>query len=285
MEILFKIQQEIKAPKNQYNKFGGYNYRSLEDITEAFKTVAAKHNVALLLSDDIVQIGDRYYIKASAKLIDKSGKVIAENTAFARESENKKGMDDAQVTGAASSYARKYALNGLFALDDTKDPDTEEHHRTTSYNSTPQKQAAGFDTKTAAPANGKRKKTESFIDQLAESKRLVDELDKEKQTLVKDLKEFFPNVGLNGFIKLLSKPEKDPDALADLIKWYLYFAADCDKDKAEQLLKEISEYKGKSLNTPDDLYHLSPARVAVIYGKAKDILYKHIQKLKGFEVE
>ena len=117
---LSKIQQQLKAPKGQLNKFGNYRYRSCEDIIEAVKPLL--NGASLVISDEVVLIGDRYYIKATATLSD--GKETIQATAYARESEQRKGMDDGQLTGAASSYARKYALNGLFAIDDTKDADT-----------------------------------------------------------------------------------------------------------------------------------------------------------------
>lgn len=119
------IQAELKAPKGQHNSFGNYRYRSCEDILEALKPVLAKHDMAVTLSDEIEVAGDRVYVKATARLLHKTG-VVATTTAFAREAQSKKGMDDSQITGTASSYARKYALNGLFAIDDTKDADTDE---------------------------------------------------------------------------------------------------------------------------------------------------------------
>ena len=125
MKKLQAIQQELKAPKGQENKFGGYRYRSCEDIMEAVKPLLDKNNAILTIADDIVLVGDRFYVKATAILADsETGEQIAQTTAFARESITKKGMDDSQITGAASSYARKYALNGLFCIDDTKDADT-----------------------------------------------------------------------------------------------------------------------------------------------------------------
>lgn len=120
-EKLLKIQTELKAPKNQRNNFGGYNYRSCEDIFEAVKPLLEKEGLLLRLTDELVNIGDRYYIKATAILTD--GNETIENTAYAREEETKKGMDGSQITGASSSYARKYALNGLFLIDDVKDSD------------------------------------------------------------------------------------------------------------------------------------------------------------------
>lgn len=125
-EKLLKIQTELKAPKNQVNKFGGYNYRSCEDILEAVKPLLDKYRCTLKIADELVNIGERYYIKATAKLIDVDKETFIENTAFAREEESKKGMDGSQITGATSSYCRKYCLNGLFLIDDTKDADTEE---------------------------------------------------------------------------------------------------------------------------------------------------------------
>lgn len=124
---LLKIQSELKAPKNQYNNFGKYKYRNCEDILEAVKPLLLKYNCTLTIHDEIVNIGTRFYIKAIAEF--KDGKEVTTVTAFAREEEIKKGMDGSQVTGAASSYARKYALNGLFLIDDTKDADATNDHK------------------------------------------------------------------------------------------------------------------------------------------------------------
>lgn len=157
-EKLVNIQSELKAPKGQYNSFGKYKYRSAEDILEAVKPLCHTHGTVLTISDELVVLGthnpiayqqeeydknakgmvtvnyitgeQRFYIKATATLHDLNGNVIS-NTAYAREEESKKGMDSSQITGTASSYARKYALNGLFAIDDTKDADTDEHAKQT----------------------------------------------------------------------------------------------------------------------------------------------------------
>ena len=130
-EKLIKVQNELKAPKNQRNNFGGYNYRSCEDILEAVKPILKENGLTLFITDDIVNVGDRYYIVAIATLVDiETGEKIT-TQANARESEIKKGMDDSQITGTASSYARKYCLNGLFLIDDTKDADTNEYQKTT----------------------------------------------------------------------------------------------------------------------------------------------------------
>lgn len=123
---LLAVQMELKAPKNQYNSFGKYHYRSCEDILEAVKPLCQKHNLLLTLADAIVEIGGRVYVRATATVVDNDS-VNSEGyvsvNAYAREDENKKGMDGAQVTGSTSSYARKYALNGLFLIDDNKDSD------------------------------------------------------------------------------------------------------------------------------------------------------------------
>ena len=128
-------QAELKAPKNQYNSFGKYNYRSCEDILEAAKPINKKHGLVLLLTDKPVCIGQRYYIEATARLYDIESEQFIEATASAREADTKKGMDDSQVTGTASSYARKYALNGLYNIDDTKDADTDAYKKQTTTNS------------------------------------------------------------------------------------------------------------------------------------------------------
>ena len=126
-EKLSKVQSELKAPKGQYNSFGKYKYRSCEDILEAVKPLNAKHGVVLTVGDEVVEISNRFYVKATATFVDiESGEKII-NTALAREDDSKKGMDGSQITGTASSYARKYCLNGLFCIDDTKDADTDEY--------------------------------------------------------------------------------------------------------------------------------------------------------------
>lgn len=140
LKKLLDIQTDLKAPKGQYNSFGKYKYRSAEDILEAVKPLCKKHGAVLILTDEIITIGDqdhkkteesvftgnRYYVKASATLASVDGGEVCV-CAYAREDYDKKGMDGSQITGAASSYARKYALNGLFCIDDTKDADTDEH--------------------------------------------------------------------------------------------------------------------------------------------------------------
>lgn len=120
---LLDVQTELKAPKGQFNKFGNYSYRSCEDILEAVKSLLVKYQATIIITDEIKLIGDRYYVEAKVKFIDVVSGQFIENSALAREDENKKGMDLAQVTGSCSSYARKYALNGMFCIDDCKDAD------------------------------------------------------------------------------------------------------------------------------------------------------------------
>lgn len=162
---LLQIQVELKAPKNQYNKFGRYNYRSTEDILSAVKPLLAKYGDDLDLSDEPILIGEWHYIKATATFTDKDQKKTIV-TGYAREAERKKGMDDSQITGTASSYARKYALNGLFLIDDTKDADTDEYHQ--------QQQPRPHRTSNKRPAP-KKQMTQLQKDQ-AEYKRLRQEI-------------------------------------------------------------------------------------------------------------
>ena len=130
--IMADIQGKLKAPKGQENKFGGYKYRSCEDIVESVKPLLIEHDCYLLLGDEMVMLGERFYVKATAAVVGVQG-IVETTNGYARECLDRKGMDESQITGAASSYARKYALNGLFAIDDTKDADTmdnrESEHR------------------------------------------------------------------------------------------------------------------------------------------------------------
>lgn len=123
---LYKIQSKLKVPKNRQTK--NYNYRSLEDILDVVKPILEKEKISLVLSDEIKYIGDRYYVKATAYLLNEKGEIIIQNSALAREPANNAGMNETQITGSSSSYARKWALNGLFAIDDTKDADTDEYN-------------------------------------------------------------------------------------------------------------------------------------------------------------
>jgi len=130
MQLLNKIQKELKAPKNQFNSFGKYNYRNCEDILEAVKPLLG--DAILTISDEVVNIGNHNYVKATATI--KNGDEIESTTAYAREALEQKGMNDSQLTGSTSSYARKYALNGLFCIDDTKDSDSTNKHENVKTN-------------------------------------------------------------------------------------------------------------------------------------------------------
>lgn len=194
MKELLAIQQELKAPKGQYNSFGKYKYRSCENILEAVKPILAKHKCALTLSDTIVQVGERYYIKAEARLINEMG-AEKSTIAYAREPLDKKGMDESQITGTASSYARKYALNGLFAIDDTKDADTDEYHNQTQSKASasapapaPKAEPKIADAKIVAQANA--------CNTLAELKDLCNSLIAQKKWN-EETKEVFNNICKN----------------------------------------------------------------------------------------
>ena len=192
-EKLAAVQYALKAPKSQFNKFGGYNYRNCEDIIEAAKPLLNQHGLLLTLTDEIGMIGERYYVKATATVINIQEGDRHYVVAYAREEETKKGMDGSQITGASSSYARKHALNGLFAIDDTKDSDTTNTHgkeepkepqKTEKPNKkTPRKMLIeklnemGIDVNAYAAANGLNKQTtaERYMELLAELDNKVGE--------------------------------------------------------------------------------------------------------------
>ncbi len=158
-EKLANVQSALKAPKGQYNSFGKYKYRSCEDIVESVKPLLKQNGLLLTLTDEIMNIGERFYVKATATIIDTAeGKTITV-CAFAREEETKKGMDGSQVTGASSSYARKYALNGIFAIDDTKDSDSTNTH---------EQEAPKMDTSRPENLNNKLSPREMLIARLNE---------------------------------------------------------------------------------------------------------------------
>lgn len=175
-EKLAVIQQELIAPKNQYNKFGKYNYRSCEDILEGLKPLLKKVNAVLKVTDEIVVMGERYYIKAIATLVDCEDGASISNEAYAREEEEVKGMSSSQITGAASSYARKYALNGLFCIDDVKDADSRDNR---------QKEATE-----QAKAEAENKKIENSVIDEIKVKALVARCDKEGVAVTK-IKELY----------------------------------------------------------------------------------------------
>ena len=148
---LMNVQKSLKCKKSQYNSFGKYHYRSCEDIVEAVKPLLAENGLVLTMSDEIISVADRVYVKATCRVTDVATGDCIETTAMAREAIQKKGADDSQITGMASSYARKYGLNGLFAIDDTKDADTEQYHQT-AQNAPQATRSAKPTTSTKAPA-------------------------------------------------------------------------------------------------------------------------------------
>lgn len=201
---LLLIQSELKAPKRQKNTFGNYKYRSCEDILESVKPLLLKNNTALHISDEIVLIGDRYYIKATATLTDIDSQLYVENIAYAREEETKKGMDGSQITGTASSYARKYALNGLFCIDDTKDADTDEFQKNTQEKP---KKASQFnnisqddndETKIEAEFNSKLAESESDLDKVLEYYKLSDYSAMTIEQKLDSIKTFNKKIALKG---------------------------------------------------------------------------------------
>lgn len=195
LEKLNIIQSKLKAPKGQYNKFGNYSYRSCEDILEALKPLLAETKTVLVIKDDVEFIGDRYYLRAICTLLDLESDGQISSSAYAREPESKKAMDTAQITGSVSSYARKYALNGLFAIDDTKDSDTNENYKQTQKNqSNAQRNAQGVDiSKTrneiAQILNAKKIDFNTFIEYLQRNYgvKKIEELPVEKLVQLKQI--------------------------------------------------------------------------------------------------
>ena len=183
---LTKIQSALKAPKNQVNKFGGYNYRSCEDILEAVKPLLKEEGLMLIISDEVVMLGNRFYVKAEAILSDGENEI--RNRAYAREEETKKGMDASQITGAASSYARKYALNGLLCIDDTKDADATNDHGKADKPDKPDKpapkKAPVAQPSTTANDEIVRKKVEECRASIAKHEKYVDG-DADHQTITR----------------------------------------------------------------------------------------------------
>ncbi len=198
-EKLLNIQNELKAPKSQFNDFGKYKYRNAEDILEAVKPLCFKYKATLTLSDEIVLIGERYYVKATATLTDnEKPELKIWTTAYAREEESKKGMDGSQVTGASSSYARKYALNGLFNIDDTKDSDSTNTHG-----------KDGKETTTQEVTNEEILKLFALAEQAGYSKDTVFKQAKEKyKKEVENLKKAEYNQLITGYTKLVKLNEK-----------------------------------------------------------------------------
>jgi len=231
MNILAEIQGRLKAPKSQTNTFGNYKYRNCEDILEAVKPLMQELEAWLVISDDLVQIGDRYYVNATATLIH-DDKIIGIASAFARETEQKKGMDEAQVTGAASSYARKYALNGLFAIDDTKDADT-----TNKGNDAPKKEPPN-------PSSGKPQSNTPEILSDPQRKRLFAVL-KGKKLETDTIRDFTDWLVMQADVDSM-EVEKGKHRLTKRGVSYLFDNSD------KVLLEKLDEFKKQFLTGPED---------------------------------
>jgi hypothetical protein len=192
METLQKIQQEIKAPKEQKNNFGNYKYRSCEDIFTALKPLLKKHNSTLFVSDELVNIGDRFYIKATASF--RGGDSQVDTVGWAREELSKKGMDGSQVTGASSSYARKYALNGMFLIDDTKDSDATNDGQHANFPNTFEDKVCEAFNEDVKETNDKEnnKKLEELLLKLnaVESEEEYEQIKKEYSAFYKQMKKY-----------------------------------------------------------------------------------------------
>lgn len=207
---LSAVQNELKVPKGQKNTFGGYSYRSAEDILEAVKPVLKKHELILTISDELEVRGDRYYIKATARVVcldfvsSSAIPGLAEAHGYAREEETKKGMDGSQITGAASSYARKYALNGLFNIDDTKDADTDAHHKVTH-----QEPAKRAETPLVAKSSG----TEPGGELTRAKRAIMEELAKQGEDTVFKQKEAIRKIHGKSSIDNLIEANRVADAL------------------------------------------------------------------------
>ena len=184
MSILGDIRAELKAPKNLYNRFGDYHYRNFETICEAVKPLLAKYGADLIVTDTVVNVGNANYIRATA-LLTKDGETIASCEGWAREQETKKGMDTAQISGATSSYARKYAVNGLFLIDDTKDPDSEEYKTTAENKAKKQETDPQMDQVSNQPIGAER--AVSFLKLLVDKNVNIEQL--KLNYKIKDLSE------------------------------------------------------------------------------------------------
>lgn len=189
---LMNIQTALKAPKSQYNSFGKYSYRNCEDILEALKPLLLEEKAIVNITDEIILIGERYYVKATARIIDAENGEFVEVSALAREDATKKGMDSSQLTGSTSSYARKYALNGLFAIDDTKDSDTTNTHDKTDNTS----------NKKLSDAQIKRLYTVASLAKFDNNKVNQMVLQKYKKSVEELSKEEYDNV-VNGFQSII----------------------------------------------------------------------------------
>lgn len=214
-EKLMHIQHELKAPKNLRNNFGGYNYRNAESILEALKPLLVKYGATVTITDTIEDIGGRIYVKATASFYGADASAPVEVTAYAREAETKKGMDDAQVTGATSSYARKYALNGLFLLDDTQDVDTEAYQKAErAPQSVPQASSNKTTPKTKAKPQSKPQTATQTATQTAPTPQQAPQPDPEVMELRKQLREVMKKYDIDNAV-VVTACNLGPNSTAD----------------------------------------------------------------------
>lgn len=234
---LLYIQTELKAPKNQYNSFGKYHYRSCEDILEGLKPLLAKCKAAVTISDEIILVGDRYYIKATATLFDaefdaeKNEKISV--SAYAREDESKKGMDLSQLTGCTSSYARKYALNGLFAIDDTRDSDYLNNHKE-------QKQRANKPKSKSSMTDLATNKQLNYMYQLQKSKNIKPEYLQKiiQDNYKKDSSKKLTKFEATELIGILKGTKKEP---TDYEKFVQDFKQVCNEIEKEHSYEDVGD--------------------------------------------
>lgn len=210
-EKLMHIQHELKAPKNLRNNFGGYNYRNAESILEALKPLLVKYGATVTITDTIEDIGGRIYVKATASFYGSDSSDPVEVTAYAREAETKKGMDDAQVTGATSSYARKYALNGLFLLDDTQDVDTEAYQKAERG---PQSAPQASSNKTTPKTKAKPQSKPQTATQTAPAPQQAPQPDPEVMELRKQLREIMKKYDIDNAV-VVTACNLGPNSTAD----------------------------------------------------------------------
>ena len=205
MKELITIQSELKAPKTQFNRFGGYKFRKAEDILEAVKPLLNKQKCTLVITDDIVMVGNRIYVKATATIKNEKGE-FETSTGWAREEETKKGMDGSQITGASSSYARKYALNGLFAIDDNADSDTtnDGQHQAAQQQSTQHQAAQTQTAQSAQQPAAQQYHTNNLNEGLAYLSRCIN-----KENLIWVVQTFKPLTANAQFMQAVSTKKKE----------------------------------------------------------------------------
>lgn len=282
-EILLNIQTKLVAPKNQFNAFGKYKYRSCEDILEALKPLLKEFGASVRISDDVVLIGDRFYVKATASIC--VGTNCISVSAFAREGFDKKGMDEAQITGAASSYARKYALNGLFLIDDTKDADHDNTHALAQpavknnvntqeglKKTLQQKVVVPSTIKTALPVSAHAKDPVSIYDKVTKASNKVESLGltdtlSELEAFVMNV-EFNPTIGKSGMSRV---QVRDKEGFEFYVKKWGKVSEELLNKEVLLLLIKVSEFKGKREYTADKIV---PVELVAVEPEPEEIVWE-----------